>query len=172
MRKSDKCRQGGGGGQKTGKFCRHHLSMVPNQAQSLCNAMEIGESDDASTYWTAMLINIRWTGTAIAKDRIQCYEVEGTSDNGKQLNKPRGKARRWFGGRLFTIFAQASLSPPPPPRPFLLLFLLGGRCGGVLEASLSFSSSSKLVSRTRDRHSCQGCSFKRDSLLAYAFPME
>ena len=29
-RKSDKCRQGGGGGQKTGKICRHHLSMAPN----------------------------------------------------------------------------------------------------------------------------------------------
>ena len=29
-RKSDKCRQGGGGGQKTRKFCRHHLSMAPN----------------------------------------------------------------------------------------------------------------------------------------------
>ena len=28
-RKSDKCRQGGGGGQKTRKFCRHHLSMAP-----------------------------------------------------------------------------------------------------------------------------------------------
>ena len=29
LRKSDECRQGGAGGQKTRKFCRHHLSMAP-----------------------------------------------------------------------------------------------------------------------------------------------
>ena len=49
-----------------------------------------------------MLINIRWTGTgagtgARAKDRIQCYEVEGTSDYGKQLNSTNQEGRRGGG---------------------------------------------------------------------------
>ena len=58
LRKSDKCRQGGGGGQKTRKFCRHHLSMAPKLICAGCweeesvlrgcsrNRLEAGESVD------------------------------------------------------------------------------------------------------------------------------